>query len=142
MGACWQIQNSRYAIYMALTLAFIPLAGSFLFELMWVVNIGILLLIPIFFYLLYENISLPGNSVKNRLSWQNGLWIFSNDVISISGVKNKNSFSLGRIMFLSIKDKSCHGVNLWLFPDCFVKELQGWRSLHCCFYLSDRLEDE
>jgi len=141
MGTYWQIQNSRYAIYLILILAFIPLLCSFLIQLAWIANIGIVILIPLFLYLLHENISLPGESIDYMLSWQNGLWVFSNNEICISGMKNKSSFSLGFMMHLSIKDRNNEIVDLWLFPDSLKKGSQGWHYLHSCFYLSERIQD-
>ncbi len=137
MGNCWQIRQSRYSTYLILILVSIPLLTSLLLKLSWIAHLGTVILLPLFYYLLIKNISIPGACTESTLSWQNGKWMFSNDVLHICGFKENCSFSLGKLMHLSIKDNNNDSINIWLFPDNFNKEAQEWRQLHSCFYLSD-----
>jgi len=121
-----------------LFLALLPLLLLLLLNITILVKLGVIILSPVFVYLLYNNILLPGEGEYN-LSWSEGIWIFcslSSDksVFNIRGIKNKKSFSLGGMMLLSITDKSNRTVDLWLFPDSIISQQNSWRKLHSCFF--------
>ncbi|MCP4412745.1 MAG: hypothetical protein GY808_09300 [Gammaproteobacteria bacterium] len=141
MQGHWQLQNSRYAVKVILFLALSLLLLSFFLNITLFAKSGVIFLIPIFIYLLYNNIVLPGSESEYSLSWSEGSWTFCNQssckhAINIQGIKNKRSFSLGIMMLLSITDENNRTVELWLFPDSISSQQNNWRKLHCCFFLS------
>ena len=147
MKESWQLQNSGSAVKTVLFLALLPPVLAFLLNITLFAKIGVVFLSPVFLYLLYNNIVLPGTDNEYRLSWSQGGWTFCSDsnskqAINIQGIKNKKSFSLGFMMLLSITDQNNQSVDLWLFPDsigCQRNRGQhnSWRRLHCCFFLAD-----
>ena len=147
MKESWQLQNSGSAFIIILFLALLPPVLAFLLNITLFAKISVVLLSPAFLYLLYNNIVLPDTANEYRLSWLEGSWAISSqssckDGFNIQGIKNKQSFSLGFMMLLSITDKNNQSVDLWLFPDsigCLRNSGQynSWRRLHCCFFLAD-----
>ncbi len=152
MHGYWQLQNSLYAVKIILFLALSILILSFLLNITIFAKFGVILLIPIFVYLLNNNIILPGSEREYSLSWSEGIWTFCSQssctkAINIQGYKNRRSFSLGRMMLLSITDDKNRTLDLWLFPDsvsCQKKRCQKkrWRQLHCYFFLSTEQSDQ
>jgi len=137
----WQIQKSRDGLILILILAFIPLVTSISLPIPRVTQAGIMVLIPIFIFLLYKDLLLVITNSGSTLSWEKGLWSFSNNDISIQGVKSKGSFTLGGLLFLSISNRDNHSVGLWLFPDSINGSEEDWHHLHNCYYLSDKFQE-
>jgi len=152
MKESWQLQNSGSAVKTVLFLALLPPVLAFLLNITMFAKISVVLLSPVFFFLLYNNIVLPGTDNEYRLSWSEGSWAFSSqssckDGFNIQGIKNKKSFSLGFMMLLSITDKNNQSVDLWLFPDSIgcqrnSGQHNSWRRLHCCYLLADEKSDQ
>ncbi len=147
MKGNWQLQNSRNAVHFILFLTVLLLLLAFLLNITLFAKIGIILLCPVFYYLLYNNIVLPGSESEYSLGWSEGIWTFCSQSsckqdIDIQGKKNKRSFSLGCMMLISITDGDTRTVDLWLFPDSITSQQNNWRQLHCCFFLSDEQSDQ
>ena len=132
----WQLKASQYAKITILCLSLLPLVLSLLLPLTAVIQIMLLLLTPILFFLLINNMTGLYSDTAMSLSWNDGVWVFNNANITVEGLISEQSFSLGAIIFLSIKDPQQQSLDLWLWPDSIHSYQHGWRQLHCCFHLS------
>lgn len=161
MRVHWQLKGSVYAIILIFTLAGIPLGLSLILQVQGNILFATLMLTPVLLYLMLNNIRSITDDQQNSLSWQDGIWTFSNETISIQGKKTEQCFCIGAMILLSIEDNNGKRVDLWLFPDSIADSFstgfvalfpdapieigcsnsaQGWRHLHGCFNLSKKDE--
>lgn len=132
----WQLQKSPLAKIFIVIMAMMPFLISLLLHPLDLTYLLSLILGLLLSKLLFtESFSFLA-SKENSLSWNDGIWIFSNKSTTVYGKQHQRSFSLGQVVFLSIKPEKSQTVNLWLFPDSVISYSYGWRHLLSCFHLS------
>lgn len=136
----WQIKKSLFARVLISCLASIPIGLSIVLQQDVIIQISLVILTIFLLNSLFRNINSVYSDEDNILSWRDGSWAFYNRNLSVEGLINNKSFSLGVIMFLSISDPLNKNLELWIFPDSFNDNPEGWRHLQCCFYLSKKVK--
>jgi len=131
----WQLKPSVLSQRLIIVISLLPLTLSIIIGSLEATLI-IILLTPVFYFLLVDALQLLSANQRGKLWWQDGSWHFSSPKIITEGIQSEQSFTIGLLLLLAIEDESGRVTNLWLFPDSLCDTQRDWRHLQACFQLS------